>query len=121
VSTRLTSQSRVTGTSLYRAVDKRGRTVDFLLRPDRGIAAAQAFLSQGPRRCRSVLCELHFNRLSAATVATCGVPGFFVPRVPPPFPAPEALSVYDTSPLTLVRRDRLLRCRLARKPLDECG
>ena len=28
---------------LYRAVDKQGRTVDFLLRPDRGIAAAQAF------------------------------------------------------------------------------
>ena len=29
---------------LYRAVDKQGRTIDFLLRPDRGIAAAQAFL-----------------------------------------------------------------------------
>jgi transposase-like protein len=29
--------------SLYRAVDKQGKTVDFLLRPDRGIAAAQAF------------------------------------------------------------------------------
>jgi hypothetical protein len=29
--------------SLYRAADKRGKTVDFLLRPDRGIAAAQAF------------------------------------------------------------------------------
>ena len=28
---------------LYRAVDKRGKTVDFLLRLDRGIAAAQAF------------------------------------------------------------------------------
>jgi transposase-like protein len=28
---------------LYRAVDKRGRSVDFVLRPDRGIAAAQAF------------------------------------------------------------------------------
>ena len=28
---------------LYRAVDKQGRTVDFLLREDRGIAAAQAF------------------------------------------------------------------------------
>jgi transposase-like protein len=27
---------------LYRAVDKYGKTVDFLLRPDRGIAAAQA-------------------------------------------------------------------------------
>src|SRR4030095_1147170 len=28
---------------LYRAVDKQGRTVDFLLRRDRGIAATQAF------------------------------------------------------------------------------
>jgi transposase-like protein len=28
---------------LYCAVDKHGKTVDFLLRPDRGIAAAQAF------------------------------------------------------------------------------
>jgi transposase-like protein len=28
---------------LYRAVDKHGKTIDFLLRPDRGIAAAQAF------------------------------------------------------------------------------
>jgi transposase-like protein len=28
---------------LYRAVEKHGRTVDFLLRADRGIAAAQAF------------------------------------------------------------------------------
>ena len=28
---------------LYRAVDKHGKTVDYLLRPDRGIAAAQAF------------------------------------------------------------------------------
>jgi hypothetical protein len=29
---------------LYRALDKYGKTVDFLLRRDRGIAAAQAFL-----------------------------------------------------------------------------
>jgi transposase-like protein len=31
---------------LYRAVDKYGKTVDFLLRPDRSIAAAQAFFRQ---------------------------------------------------------------------------
>src|ERR1700692_3736987 len=34
---------RGTFSYLYRAVDKHGKTVDFLLRPDRGIAAAQAF------------------------------------------------------------------------------
>jgi transposase-like protein len=28
---------------LYRAVDKHGKTVNFLLRPDRSVAAAQAF------------------------------------------------------------------------------
>ena len=45
---------------LYRAVDKHGKTVDFLLRPDRGIAAAQAFfrkalstsLPRWPRKIR---------------------------------------------------------------------
>ena len=43
---------------LYRAVDKQGRTIDFLLRPDRGIAAARAFFRKaaatngghGPRK-----------------------------------------------------------------------
>jgi NTE family protein len=43
------------------------------------------------------------NRLSAAGAATFGVPGFFSPRLPPPFLAPEgspgALSYYDTAPL----------------------
>ncbi len=43
------------------------------------------------------------NRLSAATAATFGVPGFFVPRMPPAILAaegtPGALSIYDTSPL----------------------
>jgi len=47
--------------------------------------------------------RIALNRLSAATAATFGVPGFFVPRVPPAFLAPDgspgALSVYDTSPL----------------------
>jgi NTE family protein len=43
------------------------------------------------------------NRLSAASAATFGVPGLFIPRVSPPLLAPdgsiEALSIYDTSPL----------------------
>jgi NTE family protein len=44
-----------------------------------------------------------FNEASAALAATTGVPGFFEPRVPPamlmPQGTPEAISVYDTSPL----------------------
>lgn len=44
-----------------------------------------------------------FNEASAALAATGGVPGFFEPRVPPavlmPQGTPEAISVYDTSPL----------------------
>lgn len=49
---------------LYRAVDKRGRTVDFLLRRDRGIAAAQAFFRKAlttslPRVPRKVTLDGH--------------------------------------------------------------
>jgi len=44
-----------------------------------------------------------FNLMSAASAFTFGVPGFFTPRVPPPFMAlegsPGALSFYDTQPL----------------------
>lgn len=44
-----------------------------------------------------------FNAASAYWTAAVGVKGFFTPRIPPPsfYPpgAPEALSVYDTSPL----------------------
>jgi NTE family protein len=47
--------------------------------------------------------RISLNRFSAATAATLGVPGFFVPRIPPallaPDGTPEALSIYDTSPL----------------------
>jgi len=47
--------------------------------------------------------RIALNRFSAATAVAFGVPGFFAPRVPPAFLAPdgtrEALSVYDTSPL----------------------
>ncbi len=49
---------------LYRAVDKQGRTVDFLLRRDRGIAAAQAFFrkalhTNGCRRPRTITLDGH--------------------------------------------------------------
>jgi transposase-like protein len=49
---------------LYRAVDKRGKTVDFLLRPDRGIAAAQAFFRKAlatslPRWPRKITLDGH--------------------------------------------------------------
>jgi NTE family protein len=50
-----------------------------------------------------------FNRVSATATMAFGVPGFFTPRMPPPYlqpdGTPEALSVYDTSPL----RETLLR------------
>ena len=41
---------------LHRAVDKNGKTVDFLLRRDWGIAAAQAFFQRLSRR-RSRVCR----------------------------------------------------------------
>jgi NTE family protein len=44
-----------------------------------------------------------FTEFSAGWIAAAGVPGFFTPRVPPPFfqlpGTPEALSFYDTAPL----------------------
>jgi NTE family protein len=44
-----------------------------------------------------------FNAWNAASVVALGVPGFFLPRVPPPFMAVPgslgALSYYDTTPL----------------------
>jgi NTE family protein len=47
--------------------------------------------------------RLAFDRLSAMAASTFGAPGFFVPRVPPPFLEPDgspaALSFYDTAPL----------------------
>ena len=49
------------------------------------------------------LVRLASARLNATAVVAFGVPGFFIPRVPPPFLAPEgtpeALSVYDNAPL----------------------
>jgi len=53
--------------------------------------------------------RLAFNRVSATATMAFGVPGFFTPRLPPPYLQPEgtqeALSVYDTTPL----RETLLR------------
>jgi NTE family protein len=50
-----------------------------------------------------------FNEMSAAYIATVGVPGFFTPRLPPaplwPRGTPQAMSYYDTAPL----RETLLR------------
>ena len=44
-----------------------------------------------------------FNETSANLAASFGVPGFFNPRFPPPYfqpkGTPEAISLYDTSPL----------------------
>jgi NTE family protein len=46
-----------------------------------------------------------FNETSAALIATFGVPGFFMPRIPPaplwPIGSQQSLSYYDTSPLRL--------------------
>ena len=43
------------------------------------------------------------NRASATSAMMLGIPGFYTPRLPPPFMAPDgtagALSYYDTSPL----------------------
>ena len=51
---------------LYRAVAKHGKTVDFLLRPDRGTAAAQAFFRKAlstslPRRPRKITLDGHLQ------------------------------------------------------------
>jgi NTE family protein len=44
-----------------------------------------------------------FNETNAALVATFGVPGFFMPRIPPaplwPHGSPQSQSYYDTAPL----------------------
>ena len=62
--TRRTSAFGDSGTTWYRAVDQYGQTIDFLLRRDRGIAAAQAFFrkaldSNGQRFPRTVTLDGH--------------------------------------------------------------
>jgi NTE family protein len=65
-----------------------------------------------------------FNEASAAIIATFGVPGFFIPRIPPaplwPQGSPQSQSYYDTAPLKktlerLVDFDRIndLKCRFS--------
>ena len=82
--------------------------------PERRVARLRAFwdeVSSGvPMEIPAFLdpFRLAFNRASATAATIFGVPGFFRPRFPPPFLAadgtPEALSIYDSSPL----RDTLL-------------
>ncbi len=55
---------------LYRAVDKHGKTMDFLLRPDRGIAAALAFFrkalsTSSSRWPRKITLDGHLQSLTA--------------------------------------------------------
>jgi NTE family protein len=61
-----------------------------------------------------------FYEAGAAVIATFGVPGFFVPRLPPaplwPHGSPQSLSYYDTAPLKatlerLVDFDRINDCK----------
>jgi transposase-like protein len=47
---RLTSKSEASGYNLYRAVDKQGRTVDFLLSKRRDVAAAKRFFSKATKQ-----------------------------------------------------------------------
>jgi NTE family protein len=77
--------------------------------PERRVARLREFWervsSQAPFILPSQLDPLRplFNRASAASAFIFGVPGFFVPRFPPPSMAPDgsigALSYYDTAPL----------------------
>jgi NTE family protein len=77
--------------------------------PERRVARLREFWecisSQSPFILPSLLDSMRpmFNRASAVSAMAFGVPGFFVPRFPPPFMAADgsigALSFYDTGPL----------------------
>jgi NTE family protein len=84
-------------------------------RPERRVERLREFWDRVSSSMPMVIPEqldplrMTLNRLSAATAATFGVPGFYVPRQPPAFLAPDgtagALSVYDTSPLRQTLED----------------
>jgi NTE family protein len=77
--------------------------------PERRVARLREFWegvsSQAPFMAPPLFDPLRpmFNRASAASAVAFGIPGFFSPRFPPPFMAPDgsigALSYYDTGPL----------------------
>lgn len=77
--------------------------------PERRLEALQSFWDRLTSRLAGALwidgpqARNLFNETAAAMVMETGLPGFFEPRFPPaafmPDGTPEALSVYDTSPL----------------------
>jgi NTE family protein len=77
--------------------------------PDRRVERLREFWDRASARTSYFSHPLYdaarpwLNAWSAASVVTLGVPGFFVPRMPPPFMAVQgsigALSFYDTQPL----------------------
>jgi len=109
---------------VYQGMDEQGLVPDWITGVSIGAVNAALIAGNPPERRVARLAEfwdrvssgvavvppaqldpvrIAFNRLNAAAAATFGVPGFFVPRVPPAILAPDgtpgALSVYDTSPL----------------------
>jgi transposase-like protein len=134
---------------LYRAVDRQGKTVDFLLRPDRGIAAAQAFFRKAlyfasarsaqsyPRRPRAESARFVATAGRASALAQSGSSNLQVPqqhrRAGPPGNQ-ATLCVHDGIQIVLQRVDRacgsragssdsqapvLVRSRTASSPVNE--
>lgn len=77
--------------------------------PEKRVAALRAFWDRASSRVPfpSPFAEgwgrRLFNEAAAGLVALSGIPGFFTPRLTPPWAAipgsPEAISIYDTAPL----------------------